>query len=103
MKLPYNYKVGLSIKPVDEAGNPALVENIVWTSTPLDVVELVPADDGLSCTVKALGKVGVAQVEVTADALIGEGIENISDFLSIEVTAGKAVNLGIIAGVPEPQ
>ena len=44
---------------------------------------------------------GAAQVNVTADAQIGEGVTEITGVLDVEVKAGQAVALNIAAGAPE--
>ena len=59
------------------------------------------SEDGLSAVVSSLGKLGVCQVNVSADADLGEGAEAIAGTVDIEVKAGKAVSVGIDAGAPE--
>lgn len=95
-------KVTLSIKPVSKAGNAAPIDGKpVWSLGCEDHLKLEVAEDGLSAVVSALGKLGVCQVNVKADADLGEGVEEIVGAVDVEVKAGKAVNLGIAAGAPE--
>jgi hypothetical protein len=95
-------KVALSIKPVTKAGNPAPVDGKpVWSLGCEDHLKLEVSEDGLSVVISSLGKLGVCQVNVSADADLGEGVEAIAGTVDIEVKAGKAVSVGIEAGVPE--
>jgi hypothetical protein len=94
-------KVALSIAPVDAAGNPAAVEEVTWEVSDSAVLTLAVAEDGLSAEVVTTGALGTAQVSVKADALIGEGVEELTGLLDIEVVADKAVSLGVTAGTPE--
>lgn len=94
-------KVAAAIQPVDAVGNPAAVENIVWSSSNPAVVSVTQSEDGLSAVVEAVGPLGVAQISVVGDALIGDGVEEIAAVADIEVKAGKAVGLAINFGIPE--
>jgi hypothetical protein len=95
-------KVTLSITPVDAAGNPAKVDGApVWESTDTTVVSLEVATDGLSAVATAVGPLGTAQVSVTADADLGQGITPLIGTLDIEVVASAAVSLNVTAGTPE--
>jgi hypothetical protein len=100
-------KVSLSISVTDAAGNPAPVDGVPsWSSNDPSnsVVSLAPATDGLTCEVSAVGPLGAAQVTVSADADLGEGVQTItSSPFDVEVVASQATNLGISAGVPEPK
>jgi hypothetical protein len=95
-------KVPLTISPVDAVGNPALVEGIpVWTSSNEAVLTVIPAEDGLSAVATTVGPLGVAQVTVTADADLGEGVTMIAGTEDFTVLASQAVSMGITTGVPE--
>ena len=91
----------LTIQPVDKAGNAAAVEDVAWTTSDDTVLTVTPSEDGLTAVVAITGKLGVAQVNVTADAQIGEGAVEITGVLDVEVKAGQAVALSIAAGAPE--
>lgn len=94
-------KATLTIQPVDKAGNPATVEGVAWTTSDATVLTVAASEDGLSAVVSSTGKLGTAQVNVTADALIGDGVAEITGVLDVEVKAGQAVALNIAAGTPE--
>lgn len=85
----------------DKAGNPANVDGApVWSSSDTTVLTVAAAADGLSATAVATGKLGPAQVSVTADADLGSGTTSISGVLDVTVQAGAAVAANISAGTP---
>jgi len=97
-------KVSVSITPVDAKGNAARVDGVpFWSTGDLSVLAVVPADNGLSAEVFALGPLGVTQVIVTADADLGEGVKPITGILDVTVIGGEAVALTVNTGVPEEQ
>jgi hypothetical protein len=97
-------KVALSITVVDAKGNPANVDGApTWTSSDASVVTVAAAEDGLSAVATAVGPLGTAQVNVQADADLGEGSEAIAGVLDVQIVGGKAVSLTIGAGVAEEQ
>lgn len=97
-------KVHLTIAPVDAAGNPAPVDGIPsWSSSDESVLTVSAAADGMSADAVTVGPLGNAQVNVSADADLGEGIETLTGTLDVEVVASQATSLGISAGVPEPR
>jgi hypothetical protein len=73
-----------------------------WIGSDPAKAQLVAAEDGLSCIVKALDN-GSAQISVSYDADLGAGIKTLTALLDIEVVSGGAVSLGIIAGTPGEQ
>lgn len=101
LQLTASQKVDLSIQPVDKKGNPAEVEDIVWMTDNSEVLAL--SFVGNSCTVAAVGPMGVASVTVTVDAKIGDGVETLTGRLDIEVVAGQATAINITAGTPVEQ
>lgn len=97
-------KVALSVTPVTAAGNPAKVDGApAWSSSDESVVTVEAAADGLSAYAISTGKLGTAQVNVKADADLGDGVKEIVGTLDIEVQASEAVSLGVNAGAAEPK
>lgn len=96
-------KFSVSIVPVDGAGNPAPVENVVWSSSDPTILAVEAAADGLSAVATAVGPLGDAQLNVVADAQIGEGVTEISGTLAVKVTASQAVAVNLVPGTPEPK
>ncbi len=96
-------KCRLSVSPVDKKGKPAKVEGApAWSSSDETVATVVPAADGMSADVVA-GNPGICQINVSADADLGEGVKTISGTLDVTIEAGEAVGLAISTGTPEPQ
>lgn len=102
--LPDTHQFPVSISIVDAKGNPAQVEGVpVWASSDESVALVVPASDGLSAVVAAVGPLGTCQITVTADADLGEGVTNISGLLDVTVVASAAVGITLNPGPTEPQ
>ena len=97
-------KVPVSVTPVTAAGNPAKVDgNPVWYSSDESVLTVEADATGLKAYVISTGKLGTAQVNVKADADIGDGVKEIVGTLDVEVQASEAVSLGVNAGAAEPK
>lgn len=97
-------KVAVSIQPVDRRGHPAQVDDVpVWSSSDETLLSVVAAPDGMSASVLAVGQLGHAQISVTADADLGDGVESIVGILEVDVVASKATGLTITAGTPVDQ
>lgn len=97
-------KVGLSVAFVTAKGNPAQVDGApVWSVSDATVLSVVPAADGLSAEVVAVGPLGTSQVSVTADADLGEGVKALVGTLDVQVVASEAASIVINAGVPAVQ
>ena len=95
-------KVTLSVAFVDKAGNPAKTDGApVWSSSATNIATVTPATDGLSAVVETVGPLGSAQIQVSADADLGEEVKTISGTLDIEVTGSEAVSIVVNAGTPE--
>jgi hypothetical protein len=91
---------------VDAKNNPAKVEGApVWTSSEPSFVTVEPSADGLSAVIKAVGPTTATpvQINVTADADLGEGVKPITGLLEVSVIAGEAVAVAISAATPEEQ
>lgn len=97
-------KCTLGLDPRDSKGNVARLDGApTWGSSDETLATVVAAADGLSAVVTAVGPVGTAQINVTADARIGPEIVELSGTLEVQIQAGEAVTLGITTGTPEPQ
>jgi uncharacterized protein YjdB len=96
-------QVRASIQPVDAEGNPAKVDGIpTWSSSDKSIVDVTNvATDGLSANVMAIAP-GSGQINVVADADLGEGSKPIRGVLDVSVTAGEAVSFQISTSEPEP-
>ena len=94
-----------TLQPVDAKGNPAPVEagSILFSSSDESVFTIErDAENESKMTVIAVG-IGVAQLNYSADADLGEGVTTISGFTAVEVIAAEAVGFGISFGEPQEQ
>jgi hypothetical protein len=92
-RLPINVKfkdLGGNIAPVE--GKPA------WSVTDETLGKVEPADDGLSALFTPAGPVGTLQVQVSADADLGEGVKSILGELEIQLLPGDAAVVELTAG-----
>ncbi len=94
-------KVALAINPVSAAGNSAAVESVSWSVSDDTLFTLEVSEDGLSAVLFTTGKLGSGQVNVVADADLGDGVTEIAGALEVSVQASEAVSLNISAGTPE--
>jgi len=89
----------VEIQPVDRAGNPGtLTSEPVWSASDPTILTVVPAADGMSAVVSAMGKLGAAQVNVTADGDPTPGVNTITGTVDVQVVGGKAVSLHFTVG-----
>lgn len=94
-------KILITIAPVTAQGNPASVENTVFTVDSGDAtVQEVEANKSYYLV---SGAGGLSTVTVTADADLGEGVTNITDTIEYFVTTAQATSFGLSAGTPEPK
>lgn len=94
-----------TLEPQDRRGRPAPVEagSVSFTSSDESVftVEEDPTNE-LKVKITAVGE-GVAQLDYTADADLGEGVVSISGFAAIEVLPASAVGFGVSFGAAQEQ
>jgi hypothetical protein len=103
LALQNDQQVTASIQPVDAKGNPAKVDGApTWSSSSEDVAIVQAAADGLSAIIAGVD-IGTCQINVQADADLGEGTTALTGTLDVEVVAGSAVALSITTGTPEPK
>lgn len=82
----------------DAKGNPAQVQaGSVSISVADEAVATVVRDPEDETTFDVLGaSPGTTQLNVTADADMGDGVKTISDFSAVEIRPGEAVGVGIV-------
>ena len=94
-------KVTIALNPVTAAGRPAKVDGVPqWTVASGDS-QVVPAADGLSAVLVSSDNPGETDINVSADADLGEGVETISDVIKLHVEGARAAALGLTSGTPE--
>lgn len=94
-------RVTVSITPVDARGNAAQLGSVPAWVDATGQTDLEPSADGLSCIVIPKGVLGTTQINVSADADLGDGVVTISGTLDLEIVAGQAVGFAINPGTPE--
>ena len=92
-------EVVVNVSAVSAAGNPAPIENVEVTSSDDTLLTVINVDDVFK--IVTTGKTGVAQIVVKADALIGDGVEELLGIADVEVVGGKAVKIDVVFGVPQ--
>lgn len=93
-------EVDLTLKPVTLTGKPAeLDEPPVWTVVS-GTSTITPSADGLSAVARSADEPGDTVYLVEGDADLGEGVEKISDTVTLHVSGARAANLGLAAGTP---
>lgn len=86
---------------LDAHGNPATVDGVPeWNTDNSDILALEPADDGMSCKVTAVGMVGAAMVQMTADADLGAGFKPLVGTIEFDITSGQAVTVELEVDPP---
>ena len=89
----------VEIQAMDKTGNPGTLAGVpAWSSSDPAIVTVAPAADGLSAIVSATGKLGAAQVVVTADGDQASGATTITNTIHVQVIGGKAVSLHFTVG-----
>ena len=95
-------QVDLSVTVTDKRGNAAQVENGTWEVDSESVATITDNGNG-TATLKAVGTPGTAVVSYTADADLGDGVQEVEGYLDLEVVAGDAAVFNIVAGTPSEQ
>jgi hypothetical protein len=103
LQLTDTQQVAVAVSALDKKGQPTAVQGIVFASSDMAIVTVAPdAADPAKATIVA-GLPGIAQVTVTADADLGEGVQAITGALDITVVAGAAASLSVTPGAPTEQ
>jgi len=70
----------------------------VWSASDPTILTVAPAADGMSAVVSAVGKLGVVEVNVTAEGDSTPGANTIVGTVHVQVVGGKAVSLHFAVG-----
>jgi len=101
--LTVTQEADLAVVAFDARGNPAQVAEPRWSSSDESVLGVVQSQDGMSAVVRAAGPTGNAQVVFRCDADLGEGVVELMGTLDVEVVAGQAVSVSVVASAPREQ
>lgn len=108
-KLTTEQKVSLTLRPRTSSERLTKVDGVpTWDPIPTSIEEsggisMVVSTDGMSAVFVAGDLPGRQQFRVSADADLGDGVETISEIVSIEVEHAKATSLGFEASEPQPK
>jgi len=95
-------KVPITVAPVTAAGTPASLDGAVSVSVQSGdgTVEMI---DDASFYVVSGPDPGDTAYLVSGDADLGDGVETISDIVTLRVAGAKAESLGLVAGAAVPK
>lgn len=96
-------KIDFTLSPKSDAGKPAKLDGKPSYSILSGNSTIEVAEDGLSGVLTSSDDPGDTQILVKADADLGEGVEEISDIITLSVVAATAKNLGLSLGTPVPK
>jgi hypothetical protein len=96
--LQIGQEADLTVEYQDAQGNTAQVESDNWTSSDDAVLTVNETGDG-TATIAAVAT-GTAQVQLVADARMGDDVNEIRAVLDVEVVAAEAVSATITPGEP---
>lgn len=93
------------LQPVTKKGKPAEVQpGTVTISSSDETVFTVQRDPENEKKFKVIAQnTGVAQLDFSADADLGDGVKTITGFAAIEVVPAEAAGFGVTFGAPQEQ
>ena len=96
-------KVNATLAPKTATGKPAKLDGVpTWTVDSGDATVNVAAD-GLSADLISGDAAAESKITISADADLGEGIETVTQEVSLIVTLANASDLGLTIGAPQPK
>lgn len=99
IKVNQTLPIGLSI--TDKAGNPASVDGIpAWSLSDSSLGAIEASSDGMAAVFTPAGKLGDLQVQVSADADLGAGVNTIIGALAVTIAGGDAAVVTLAGGAP---
>ena len=103
-KLPDDKMIHVKVTYVDAKGREAEVDgDVTWASSDETIAKVeVDPSDSKQAKISAADQLGQAQVTATADADIGDGVQELICTMDVEVVGGQAV-AGVITPVGEPE
>ena len=98
-------QVSGQVTPTNAKGGPAQVESgsVEYSTSDASIADVVEDPNDETKFLIVAKSVGVAQVNVSADADLGAGVETITAFVAVEVLPAGATGFGLSFGTPEIQ
>jgi hypothetical protein len=93
-------KIHVSLKPVTAAGKPVPIENFTVSVQSGDGTFEIDPDGAFGFWVISGDAAGDTAYAINADADLGEGVQNIADFITLRVHGALAAALGMVAEAP---
>jgi len=103
LKITNEQKINVTVTPRTDTGKPAKLDGSPSWTVVSGNSQVVVSEDGLSADLISSDEPGDTIVVVKADADLGEGVEEISDSITLTVIGATAKNLGLAAGAPVPK
>ena len=100
VKITNEQKVNVTLSPKTDSGKPASVDGAPTWSVVSGDSTVVAAADGLSADLVSSDTPGDTTFLISADADIGEGVEELQDTITLTVAGANAKNLGVVIGTP---
>lgn len=95
IKITNAQKVKVTLNPVSQSGKPVELDGTPSWSVQSGDSTVEPAEDGKSAYLISSDVPGVTEIVVTADADLGEGVEEIAAGVILTVEGEKATSLGL--------
>jgi len=100
IKITNEQQVVVTLNPKTDAGKRVEVDGVPAWEVVSGSSTVEPSEDGKSATLVSSDDPGDTQILVKADADLGEGVEEISEIIELQVAGATAKNLGLVVGTP---
>jgi two-component sensor histidine kinase len=95
-------QVALEVEALDSEGEPAAATT-TFASSDEDIVTVRDNGDGTALAIASPGAAGLGTATVTATVTQKSSGDTLEGTFDIEVVAGDAVTVNVVAGTPEPK
>lgn len=103
LKITTEQEIDVTITPKTDTGKPATLDGSPSWSVISGNAQVIVAEDGLSAALVSPDDPGDTVILIKADADLGEGVEEISDTITLQSVGATAKNLGLTASAPRPK
>lgn len=100
IKITNEEKVHVKLNPVTANGNAAAIDGQASFTVVSGDATVVMDDEGLGAFLVSGVLIGDSQIQVSADADLGEGVDTITDTIILTVVAAEASSLGLTIDAP---
>jgi hypothetical protein len=96
-------KIKVTLTPTTAGGKTAILDGKPSWTIVNGTAAIEVSEDGLSAYLISSEIPGDTVYAVSADADLGEGVQNIADSIVLKVEGARAINLGLVIGTAEPK